>query len=171
MQASDVLEIVGVLGSLGIETSIEGGWGVDALIGEETRAHADLDLAVDRAACETARSGLQAAGFAEARNAEPGWPARLVLADSGGRTVDLHPLLFDLEGNGWQQLTPEGGWLLHSAEHLWHEGRVGGRSVSCIAPELQLRFRLGYVWTERDRHDLRLLHERFGVPLPPTSES
>jgi lincosamide nucleotidyltransferase A/C/D/E len=101
--------------------------------------------------------------------AEPGLPARLVFVDGRRRKVDLHPLLFDADGNGWQQLTSAGSWLLHPAEYLCREGRVEGRSVRCIAPELQLAFRLGYVWTERDRHDMRLLHDEFGIPLPPVT--
>ena len=32
---------------------------------------------------------------------------------------------------------------------------------------LQLRFRLGYEWSERDEHDLRRLIDRFEIPHPP----
>jgi lincosamide nucleotidyltransferase A/C/D/E len=31
-----------------IDLHIDGGWGVDALLGRQTRTHADLDIAVNR---------------------------------------------------------------------------------------------------------------------------
>lgn len=46
-------------------------------------------------------------------------------------------------------------------------GEIEGRPVPCITAELQLRHHLGYAWDENDRHDMELLAERFGVPLPP----
>jgi len=36
-----------------------------------------------------------------------------------------------------------------------------------LTPELQLRHHLGYPPDENDRHDLRLLAERFALSLPP----
>jgi lincosamide nucleotidyltransferase A/C/D/E len=41
-----VAEILGRLDGAGIWYCVEGGWGVDALLGEQTREHDDLDLAV-----------------------------------------------------------------------------------------------------------------------------
>jgi hypothetical protein len=46
---------------------------------------------------------LTAAGDGD-RTAGPGLPARLVLVDADGRQVDLHPVVFDRHGNGWQDL-------------------------------------------------------------------
>jgi lincosamide nucleotidyltransferase A/C/D/E len=43
LSASDVIEVVGALGPHGLNVWIDGGWGVDALVGEQTRDHADLD--------------------------------------------------------------------------------------------------------------------------------
>jgi lincosamide nucleotidyltransferase A/C/D/E len=44
--AEDVLEIVTVLQSAGVRLWLDGGWGVDALLAEQTRPLADLDIAV-----------------------------------------------------------------------------------------------------------------------------
>jgi Aminoglycoside-2''-adenylyltransferase len=55
-------------------------------------------------ALEDAEAALGAMGFARDTRADPGLPARLVLRDEVGRHVDLHPLLFDEQGNGWQEL-------------------------------------------------------------------
>jgi hypothetical protein len=47
MSATDVLEVLSILDAEGISAWIGGGWGVDALVGQETRRHEDLDIAVD----------------------------------------------------------------------------------------------------------------------------
>jgi lincosamide nucleotidyltransferase A/C/D/E len=91
------------------------------------------------------------------------------LRDEGGRQVDLHPLVFDVAGEGWQQLSERGrAWGRYPAAHLQAVGTIGGRSVRCLSPELQVRFRLAHEWTERDERDLKLLVARFGdLPVPP----
>jgi lincosamide nucleotidyltransferase A/C/D/E len=53
MSVSDVLEVVEVVGSVGCRFWLEGGWGVDALVGRVTRPHRDVDVDFD-AACEDA---------------------------------------------------------------------------------------------------------------------
>jgi lincosamide nucleotidyltransferase A/C/D/E len=169
MTQQDVLDILDALERRGILVWVDGGWGVDALLGEETRPHGDLDLALDRASLESAASALEALGFRPDPEAEPGLPARLVLCDDGGRQVDLHPLVFDVEGDGWQQLSESGrAWGRYPSVHLQATGTIGGRSLRCLSAELQARFRLSYEWTERDEHDLDLLVTRFAdVPVPP----
>jgi lincosamide nucleotidyltransferase A/C/D/E len=151
-----------------IHVWIDGGWGVDALIGEQTRDHLDLDLAVDQRDLPRITQALGDLGFGHDRTVEPGLPARLVLRDSRGREIDLHPLVFDTHGHGWQQLSDSGrAWGKYPAEHLQATGTIAGREVRCLTPELQARFRMGYEWSERDEHDLNLLASHFEVPLPP----
>ena len=163
MDANRVVEILAALEAHGVEAWIDGGWGVDALVGESTRAHGDLDLAVDRSQLEGVVKALEALGFVTDPTAEPGMPARLVMAGERGM-VDLHPLVFDGTGNGWQQLDPAGRhWGRYPADDLTARGVVGGRAVRCLSAALQLRFHLGYEWGDADRHDLRLLQERFHV--------
>ena len=169
MTQQDVLEVLDALERAGVPVWVDGGWGVDALVGEETRPHADLDLALDRASLEVGRSALARLGFPHDSGADPGLPARLVMRDGRGRQVDFHPLVFDVEGDGWQQLSEDGrAWGRYPTADLQAIGTIGGRSVRCLSGELQVRFRLAHEWTERDEHDLRLLVARFGdVPVPP----
>ena len=141
MKAEDVLVVLAALERAGVWTSIEGGWGVDALLGHQTREHRDLDLAVARDDCDRARNALSPLGFEHDVRASPGFPARLVVVDRRGREVDFHPLLFDERGNGWQEL-PGGGWGLHDVDQLRRAGTINGRGVTCIGPQLQLRFHL-----------------------------
>jgi lincosamide nucleotidyltransferase A/C/D/E len=53
-----VTEILDRLAARGIEVSVDGGWGVDALLGEQTRAHDDLDLVITRGDCSAAQDAL-----------------------------------------------------------------------------------------------------------------
>jgi lincosamide nucleotidyltransferase A/C/D/E len=46
MTAEDVIELYTGLDDVGVEVWIDGGWGVDALLGEQTRPHADLSSAL-----------------------------------------------------------------------------------------------------------------------------
>lgn len=166
MTAADVLAVLTALGQEGVDPWLDGGWGVDALAGEQTRQHEDLDLAIDVAALDRARRALDGLGFEPDRLAVPGLPARAVLRDRRGRQVDLHPLTFDTAGNGWQELG-DGAWGLYPAEGLSGSGAVAGRPVRCLTAGLQLSHHLGYPPRRSDEHDLSLLADRFGVPLPP----
>jgi lincosamide nucleotidyltransferase A/C/D/E len=169
MTNQDVIEVLGALDRAGIGIWVDGGWGVDALIGDETRRHADLDLAVDRAILDDAQAALEELGFQHDPAIKPGLPARLVMRDERGRQVDFHPLVFDVEGDGWQQFWESGrAWGRYPAEHLEARGTIGGRPVRCLSAELQVSFHLSHDWTEADEHDLRLLAESFeDVHVPP----
>jgi aminoglycoside-2''-adenylyltransferase len=48
VRPEDVIEVLETLDRRGIHVWIDGGWGVDALIGKQTREHLDLELAVDQ---------------------------------------------------------------------------------------------------------------------------
>jgi len=47
VEQDEVLAILGALDATGTRLWVAGGWGVDALVGRQTRAHRDLDLLVD----------------------------------------------------------------------------------------------------------------------------
>jgi hypothetical protein len=61
--------------------------------------------------------------------------------------------------------------LMVLAGGLRGRGHIAGRDVCCITPELQLAFHSAYELTERERRDVALLAEPFGLePFPPTPE-
>lgn len=168
MAVHDLLQVVEALQDAGVGFWLDGGWGVDALVGEQTREHSDVDIALDRADLQQAESALDQLGYRHAAAVQPGLPARLVLTAEHDRQIDLHPLQIDPAGNGWQRLSASGSaWACYPADGLSATGTVAGRPVPCLSPQLQARFHLGYAMTDRDAHDLGLLSERFGVPLPP----
>ena len=54
----------------------------------------------------------------------------------------------------------------YAAEHLTGTGVIAERPVHCIHPAWLVEFHTGYKVDEKDYHDVRLLCERFGLPLP-----
>jgi lincosamide nucleotidyltransferase A/C/D/E len=167
MTAADVVAVLDRLADAGVEAWVEGGWGIDALAGEETRPHEDLDLVLPVEHWQAAVAALRRLDLeVDDRRSQP--PSSLFLGNASLR-VDLHPVVLDARGNGWQ---PGGRrtWDLYPAEGFGGRGTIGGRAVRCLSPEVQLRHHLGYEWDDGDVHDLRLLAQRFGVPLPPDLE-
>jgi lincosamide nucleotidyltransferase A/C/D/E len=88
MTGADVVEILGWLDVASADVWLDGGWGVDALVGEQTREHKDLDLIVRDAHVSRMREALATHGFAQV---EGGVPQSFILADERGREVDVHP--------------------------------------------------------------------------------
>ncbi len=160
MTADDVLEIIRRLDDAGIEWWIHGGWGVDALLGTETRPHDDLDLAVRRADVERLEAILP-----EFRRVRDEWPASFVLADARGRQIDIHPLRIDDRGDGWQE-RPSGEMVVWPREALAGRGRIRDREVRCTSPEFELKSHLYPGHDDVDRSDIELLRERFGLERP-----
>jgi hypothetical protein len=104
------------------------------------------------------RSVLARKGF---REIEGGIPWNFVLADERGREVDVHTVRFDEEGNGLYG--PNG--LMYPAGSLDGIATVRGIRVRCKTAEAQMADRAGYERRAGDHHDVRLLHERLGIPL------
>jgi len=166
MTATDVHEVVARLEAAGVAFWLDGGWGVDALVGRETRPHDDLDLVVSRDNLDDARRALRPLGFEHAPEAAPGLPARLVVRDPRGRQVDFHVVVFDQEGNGHQELE-DGSWGLYPRDGLIGSGSVAGRRIPCVTAELQVRHHRGYEPGEHDRADIGVLADVFGLEVPP----
>ncbi len=121
LRALEALEAASIIAIL------MGGWGVDALIGEQLRVHHDLDLIVDHSQLDLALMALGALGFREwFRNPDsaPFGDGRLegsvVVRDAAMHVVDLHPLHLDVDGP------------------TLAEGAIAGHRVTCLAPEVQI---------------------------------
>jgi len=161
MSADDVVEILDRLEMAGVAASVAGGWAVDALLGHPTREHDDLDLAVDAADVDRAIDALGVLGLGIDVDERP---ARLALGD-GQRAVDLHPVAWDADGTG-RQSTGTGGEFVYPPGSTDARGRIGGREVRCLTPELLVTFHLGYEPRDIDRRDMAALAERYRIRLP-----
>ena len=166
MGPGDVHDVLDRLLAAGLEPVLDGGWGVDALLGEQSRPHVDVDVVVLRDDLQLAEAALAASGYAGDDSASPGLPARRVLTAADGRGVDLHLVVRDEAGNGWQELD-HGAWGEYAADGLNGVGVIDGRYVRCVTVQLQVRHHLGYPPREQDLSDLRALAARFGIAIPP----
>jgi lincosamide nucleotidyltransferase A/C/D/E len=150
-----VFEVLSALDARGIAWWVAGGWGVDALVGEQTRAHRDLDLLVAGREADAAIDLLGGLGYVRETD---GWPVRAEYVRPDGRCVDLHPLTFHDDGSA-DQPGLEGECLPYPAA-AFSIGRIGDRTVPCLSAEQQRAFHSGYEPRERVLHDLGLLDGR-----------
>ena len=125
MTEDDVVAVMARLTESGIDAWLDGGWGVDALLADQTRDHDDLDLVVALDRVDAIGESLGMLGYA-AREDER--PTRLVLAAPGGRRIDLHTVEFDAGGGGVQAL-PGGRSYRYPTEGFLAEGTVAGHTL------------------------------------------
>ncbi|WP_290061028.1 nucleotidyltransferase domain-containing protein [Amycolatopsis solani] len=137
---------------------LAGGWGIDALLGRQTREHGDLDLLHRLDEEEAVLAALAALGYRETLDLRP---VRFVLSD-GATELDLHPLVFAADGSATQEADDAGAVFPYPAD-CFVTGHVGGVEVPCVSAAQQVFFHQGYAPRPRDLADMRRLREAFGV--------
>lgn len=162
MQAAEVLHVLDALDAAGVRAGITGGWGIDALLRRETRSHGDVDLGVASGMVDAAIDALRPLGYGVVADERP---ARVVLTSESGQ-VDLHPIVWDVSGAG-VQTGLHGERFDYPAGSLDAEGEIGGRTVRCGAPELQVAFHSYYEPRDHDRRDMAALAAAFDLSVPP----
>lgn len=162
MTADDVIEIVQLFSRNHIDLHIDGGWGVDALLGEQTRVHADLDIAVQHKDVAQIRAMLEARGYKDVPRDDTR-ECNFVLGDDHGRQIDIHSYTFDSSGNHVYGVE-------YPFESLTGTGVVKGHYVKCISPEWAVKFHTGYKFDEDDYCDVKALCERFNIKMPSEYE-
>ena len=163
MKAQDVIEFLEICEQNGIEIIIDGGWGVDALLGKQTRIHEDLDIALQHKYVPQLRRLLEAKGYKDIPRDDTR-ECNFVMGDNKGHEIDFHSYTFDAEGNNIFGVK-------YPLESLTGVGRINGHSVKCISPEWMVKFHTGYKLDENDYRDVRALCEHFGIPLPSEYEN
>jgi lincosamide nucleotidyltransferase A/C/D/E len=158
MTANDVIELVHLLNHNGIEVIIDGGWGVDALLGEQTRLHSDLDVAVVHKDVPKIRALLEARGYQDVPRDDTR-DCNFVLGDEDGRLFDIHSFTFDSAG----KIT---FGVPYPYDSLTGSGSINGYPVRCITPEWMVKFHTGYPLDENDYHDVTLLCRKFEIDVP-----
>ena len=171
VSAEDALFIYRRLSDNDLQVWLTGGWGIDALLGEQTRPHKDLDaiLLLDDMVrmCEIlSRDGYSLKEF---------WPENswvidghgiktataFVLRDAEEREFDAHAIRLDDHGNGVPAWEVADGFIF-KRQDLAGEGVIADFPVKCITPKMQVVCHTGYELPEKQLHDLELLYEKFG---------
>jgi len=174
VHASDAVSIYQHLLDHDIQVWLTGGWGIDALLEEQTRPHKDLDVIMLLDNVVRMRELLARDGY----NLKEIWSENLwvvdvfgtetatafVLWDSEGREVDAHAMCLDDQGNGIPAWEAEG--FVFKRQDLAAEGTISGFVVQCISPEMQMLCHTGYELPDKQLRDLERLHKRFGVEYP-----
>ncbi len=163
MSGDAAVQLLQLFEQSGIEVFVDGGWGVDALLGEQTRSHGDLDIALQHRDVPKLRALLEARGYKDVPRDDTR-DCNFVLGDDKGHEVDFHSYTFDAQGKlifG----------VVYPMDSLTGTGLIQGYPVKCISPEWMVKFHSGYALDENDYHDVAALCERFGIVLPPEYES
>ncbi len=159
MDVDDVVDLLAALDDPGVGYWLDGGWGVDCLLGEQTRPHSDLDLVLPRADLARVTTLLLSRGYVVIRD----WlPTSVALRDGSGREVDLHPVDPTPDGGGHQVLQDVTTWHYAAPVH----GTIDGRSVRCASAHDQVLMHQGYEPRPQDLADVRRLCDAFGLDWP-----
>jgi lincosamide nucleotidyltransferase A/C/D/E len=152
MALEQLLTVLAAVQRVGCRFWLEGGWGVDALTGRQTRPHRDVDIDIDGESEDEVLTTLHDLGY----TIETDWrPNRVELAAPGRGWADVHPLVIDDLGDA-RQAALGGGW--HEIPRTFFTvGRLGDLPVPRFTVEAQRLFHTGYDLRGVDRHDLAAL--------------
>jgi lincosamide nucleotidyltransferase A/C/D/E len=164
MSATAAADLLRMLEAAGIDVWLDGGWAVDAALGEQTRPHKDLDIILQISDLPRLCELLGDRNF---RVRESGTESNFVLVDGRGLEVDVHAIVFDEVGNGVYRQANGEDWIFPAAGFAGR-GEILSVNVRCLSPDVQVLCHAhGYVPKEKDLRDMELLAARFGVELPP----
>lgn len=167
LTAEDAVRLYVLLQEHNIPVRVCGGWGIDALLGRQTRPHKDLDVIMQMADVPGLLALLGQHGFTLRKVWEENlWvtgkggerlPSAFVLGDDNGREVDAHALVLDEQGRGMPAWDAEGRFF--EPEDLAARGVIGAEPVRCLSAACQLACHSGYTLPEAQIADVRLLRE------------
>ena len=163
MNEKDVIDLLKKIENIGIEVWIDGGWGVDALLGRQTRPHNDIDIFVQKKDARAFTEMLSLNGYRETQmeyttSDHTGW------RNSDNCIIDLH--LFEFAEAGTLRFDNAN----YPSDVLNGQGTIGGIAVRCFTAEAQLLYHQGYEHKEKDILDVLLICETFGLSIPEEYE-
>ena len=165
--SDDVSQLCQLLAAENIPVWLAGGWGIDALLGEQTRPHKDLDILVLVADVIHLQDILAEHGYRfkdvwtenlPARDAQGrAVPTAFILCASDGREVDVHALRLVEQGMGIP------AWQEERSLDLTGTGRIAGHTVHCLSVRAQVQSHTGYELPEAHRRDMDRLNRHTGA--------
>jgi lincosamide nucleotidyltransferase A/C/D/E len=164
MDAESAVQLLIALGDAAVDVRLCGGWAVDALLGEQTRLHSDLDLWLEAAQFEQVIIVLAQIGVDRMYPWGDDRPWNFVVHDGARRRVDLHAYERLSDGS-----IHYGGYEVgetYPSEALDGRGSINGVEVRCESPAWSVRWHTGYPARSVDFHDVGRLCARFDLELP-----
>ncbi|WP_011896318.1 nucleotidyltransferase domain-containing protein [Mycolicibacterium sp. PAM1] len=149
MPSHEVIALYRDAVAAGVRLWVDGGWCVDALVGEQSREHNDLDVAVDRDDLDVLVVVLNTAGYRR-QSTEGSTDWNFVMVDDIGRQVDIHVFHFDTSGRHVYGVE-------YPRESLQGSGFIDGEEVQCITARSMYQFKTAYEPAAKDRADIRQL--------------
>jgi lincosamide nucleotidyltransferase A/C/D/E len=141
---------------------LEGGWGVDVLLHEETRWHTDLDVIIESRYSSLWVEYLLDGGWEHLEDDRTS-PWFISLGhEEKGLVYDLRFIDFDAEGNGHA-----GPDRVYPAAALKGKGSLNTIKYQCLSPRWQVKFHSGYDVDAEDWRDMQALQNKYRVKLPP----
>lgn len=163
MQLETVISLCRAFEADSLDYWVDGGWGVDALLGRQTRPHSDLDLAVHFADLPLFANLLETRSYSRILKPEfPDW--NWVFRHKADGSVDLHGFILNDRGEGVLGKPSENS--MYPAGALDGVGLLGGMHVRCIAAPFVLMFRNGFEPRPVDHHDVTVLCVHFHLERP-----
>lgn len=166
MDIKDVIELYNLLTKEGISVWLDGGWGVDALLGRQTRPHEDVDIVIEEKHVPKLRTLL--VGYTDVPRDDTS-PWNFVLGNRKGDLVDVHAVVFDEVGNGRYGPLKKG--IMYPAASLTGTGILGGHQVRCISPQYVVKFHMQYTPDKNDIKDIAAICDKFGIKHPDIMRS
>ena len=157
----NVIDILKKAESAGASVLVAGGWGVDALLGRQTRQHNDFDIFVHKNDEKTLTEIFRSSGYQET---EKHSDDNTAWTNADGALIDFHLFEFAEEG-----LMRHDG-ISFPADIFNGKGTIGGVAVRCMTAESQVSYRHGYELRDKDVQDVLLLCESFGLQIPEAFE-
>lgn len=146
----DLIAVLDILDGLKIRYWLDGGWGVDVLVGKQTREHRDIDIDFDAAYTNQLIEILVSRGYSITTDLRP---VRIELYHPEMSYIDIHPFLLSDDGTA-KQADAAGGWY-EFPPNYFSRALFEGRNISCISVEGQKVFHTGYELRQIDKHDIR----------------
>jgi len=158
MEASDVVRLLRLLEHEGIDVVVDGGWGVDSLLGHQTRPHTDLDIAIEHKDVSKLRKLLAERGYRETPQPNSS-DFNFVLENALGQKIDVHSYTFNADGKNVCGIP-------YPAGSLGGTGSIERYPVRCISAEWVVKFHTRYEPKEKDFKDVQALCAKFGIAVP-----